>query len=72
MVKEENKWGLEDMLKILDCVLLAKQLMRVYKERVEWWKIRLVRGLEKMLMDQSVLLKKFRWQLQMTANGSLD
>ena len=35
VVKEENKWGLEDMLKILDCVLLAKQLMRVYKERVE-------------------------------------
>lgn len=31
VVKAENKWGPEDMLKILDCVLLAKQLMRVYK-----------------------------------------
>lgn len=36
VVQEENKWGLEDMLKISDCVRSAKQLMRVHKESVEW------------------------------------
>ena len=35
-VQDENKWGLEDMLKVSDCVLSAKPLMRVYKERVDW------------------------------------
>lgn len=57
VVQDENEWSLEAMLKILNSVLLANHLIKVYKETVDWWKIRLVRGLEKVLMDQLVLLK---------------
>lgn len=35
VVQDENEWSLEAMLKILNSVLLANHLIKVYKETVD-------------------------------------